>query len=1209
MVSRKYFGQTWWGNAWVEAITKIDYNTNRLPRGRTYANTGKVLNVQLREGIVEAKVKGRRAKPYQIAITLKKFNNEEIEKIQSCICEDPYLASELAMGKLPGELLSRLSQNSIFLLPTSWHDFEAKCSCPDWANPCKHIAAVYYLIANEVDKNPFILFHLRGIETNTLMLAAGFAESLPTTDEIKENFIPFDQTNPTAKMNKSDDEIEAELTSILDSLSQEKDNKPIFNLLDESPLFYSRGNFKKILLKAYQNIAKNVEKLQLLENYPHWLASNIILLDPENKKEQPLPATSFFIFSEKNALQDLDGLLKKIVIPEEIDGKLILKRKTGWLSPAETVIDYFIKLPLQITLDKTSSGARLLSIATTIALALAKTSLFLPQIKSDLEGHFFIYYTPLKQLKITQKIIDFLTELTPPNFFYHRKEKSLLFRPLAAESLLSLILTRIVHLFSGIKELDKLCNVFFGGTYYQAQKFNEKQTARVIHYWLSILNLGNNDFTSVITIKIPVMEKRKTFFQLQVEILNKKDPLSPLLPLQKLFTIKNNVFSQPVSKVRLSIAKQISMASSYFPPLKTVLRSKGKELSLINPLEMSKLIKNGQYILNMLGMHIVLPKELKVISSPKLSLKAKLKGKKKQGVSYLNLKDILSFSWEVALGNNRLSQEEFLKLVQSASGVVKFKDHFLLLQPEEVAKIINKINEPIPELSSSEILKAALTGETDHATLFQTDQKLQKIIRELSSFKHIKIPSTLKAVLRPYQIRGFQWLYSNTNKGLGSCLADDMGLGKTVQAICLILKIIEEKELHHPALVICPTTLIGNWLKECQKFAPSLNILTYHGTKRQLTTNSADLVITTYGLIRRESGKFQKRKWGLVIIDEAQNIKNADSKQSRAVKALKSGASIALSGTPVENRLSELWSIFDYLNPAYLGSQANFIRRFAIPIEKYRDHKKIDLLKKATAPFMMRRMKTDRSIIKDLPDKIVKNEYCYLTKEQTALYQQIVNANMPNISEAEGIARRGLIFSLITSLKQICNHPVHYTKKGTVLRQHSGKSEITISLLEKITSLREKVLLFTQYKEMGNLLTQLIQNEFQFEPYFFHGSLTRKKREMIIEDFQSNHHSPVMIISLKAGGTGLNLTAATNVIHYDLWWNPAVEDQATDRTYRIGQTKKVMVHRLITIGTFEEKIDEMIKAKKELSNLIVSGGERWLSELSNQELKEIFKLG
>lgn len=256
----------------------------------------------------------------------------------------------------------------------------------------------------------------------------------------------------------------------------------------------------------------------------------------------------------------------------------------------------------------------------------------------------------------------------------------------------------------------------------------------------------------------------------------------------------------------------------------------------------------------------------------------------------------------------------------------------------------------------------------------------------------------------------------------------------------------------------------------------------------------------------------------------------------------------------------------------------------------------------------MRRMKTDRSIIKDLPDKIVKNEYCFLSKEQTALYQHIVDINMQDIHKSEGISRRGLIFKLITSLKQVCNHPVHYTKKGSVLREHSGKSEMTISLLEKILSSREKVLLFTQYKEMGNLLVQLIQNEFQLVPLFFHGSLNRKNRETIIEDFQNGNHSPVMIISLKAGGTGLNLTAATNVIHYDLWWNPAVENQATDRTYRIGQTKKVIVHRFITIGTFEEKIDEIINAKKELSNLIISAGEKWLTELSNQELKQIFKL-
>jgi len=384
--------------------------------------------------------------------------------------------------------------------------------------------------------------------------------------------------------------------------------------------------------------------------------------------------------------------------------------------------------------------------------------------------------------------------------------------------------------------------------------------------------------------------------------------------------------------------------------------------------------------------------------------------------------------------------------------------------------------------------------------------------------------------------------------------------------------------------------------------------LTYHGPERQLITAHTDLVITTYGLLRREVEKFKKRKWNLIIIDEAQNIKNADSKQTKTVKALKGSGSIALSGTPVENRLTELWSIFDYLNPGYLGTRQNFIRRFAMPIEKYRDQRKIALLQKATAPFIMRRMKTDRSIIQDLPDKIVKNEYCYLSKEQTAIYQRVVDTNIQEISNSEGIARRGLVFKLMTSLKQICNHPVHYTKKGTVVKEHSGKAEMAISLLEKIVSAREKVLLFTQYKEMGNLLVQLIQTELQITPLFFHGSLTRKKREIMIEDFQNGNVSPIMIISLKAGGTGLNLTAATNVIHYDLWWNPAVEAQATDRTYRIGQSRKVVVRRLITIGTFEEKIDEMISAKKELAELTVSTGEKWLSELSNQELKEIFKL-
>jgi SNF2 family DNA or RNA helicase len=347
-----------------------------------------------------------------------------------------------------------------------------------------------------------------------------------------------------------------------------------------------------------------------------------------------------------------------------------------------------------------------------------------------------------------------------------------------------------------------------------------------------------------------------------------------------------------------------------------------------------------------------------------------------------------------------------------------------------------------------------------------------------------------------------------------------------------------------------------------------------------------------------------------VVIDEAQNIKNPETNQSKAVKMLNAGSYIAMSGTPVENRLTELWSIFDFVNRGYLGTQRDFIKNFAIPIEKFRNREKIHKLRKATAPFLLRRIKSDREIIKDLPDKTVKNEYCYLSKEQAALYQQVTESMMREIEQGEGIARKGLIFKLMTALKQICNHPVQYTKKGKAGRSHSGKTEKALSLIENIISDGKKALLFTQYREMGELLMELVREELHEEPLFFHGGLPRRKRDGMVENFQNNGKAtPLMIISLKAGGTGLNLTAASNVIHYDLWWNPAVEDQATDRTYRIGQTQNILVHRLISLGTFEEKIDEMLTAKKELADLTVASGESRLSELSNKELRELFTLG
>ena len=479
----------------------------------------------------------------------------------------------------------------------------------------------------------------------------------------------------------------------------------------------------------------------------------------------------------------------------------------------------------------------------------------------------------------------------------------------------------------------------------------------------------------------------------------------------------------------------------------------------------------------------------------------------------------------------------------------------------------------------------------------------------MTSSANIKLPESLTATLRPYQLAGFRWMVRNSSIGFGSLIADDMGLGKTVQVIAALLKFKEEGKLEkEKALVIVPTTLLTNWEKEIEKFAPSLRAVVYHGIARKLDMKPYDMLITTYGMVRSDLAKLKALKWRLVVIDEAQNIKNSNTDQTKAVKSLKSDFRIAMSGTPVENRLSEYRSIMDFVNPGYLGSEKAFEEEFSKPIQLNHDQAKAALFRKITAPFILRRMKTDKSIISDLPDKIENNHYCTLSKEQAAIYQNIVNNALEEIEQLDGIQRRGMVLKMITALKQICNHPDNFLKKGKADPSQSGKSLVLFDLLGQIRDAGEKTLIFTQYKEMGDILVKMIEQQFGMAPLFLHGGSTRIQRDVLVEEFQNRRNKWIFILSLKAGGTGLNLTAASHVVHHDLWWNPAVEAQATDRAYRIGQTKNVMVNRLITRGTFEEKIDDMLKSKKNLANLTVSSGEKWVGELSNKELKEIFML-
>jgi SNF2 family DNA or RNA helicase len=471
--------------------------------------------------------------------------------------------------------------------------------------------------------------------------------------------------------------------------------------------------------------------------------------------------------------------------------------------------------------------------------------------------------------------------------------------------------------------------------------------------------------------------------------------------------------------------------------------------------------------------------------------------------------------------------------------------------------------------------------------------------------------------LRPYQARGVSWLTFLERWGLGACLADDMGLGKTAQCLAFLLYLKEEKALEEPVLLVCPTSVLGNWEREVKKFAPSLKTIVHHGDKRSQgqafakAAKAAELVLTSYPIVQRDLKTLETVSWQGVVLDEAQNIKNAEAKQSQAVRQLQAQFRIALTGTPVENRLSELWSILDFLNPGYLGPKNFFQRRFAIPIERYGDITSLQTLRSLVQPFILRRLKSDRDIIQDLPDKQEMTVFCGLSAEQAALYQTVVDESLQTIEEADGIQRKGIILALLTKLKQICNHPALFKGNDSAngFQTRSAKLQRLEEMLEEAVAEGDRALIFTQFAEWGKLLKPHLEQQLGREVLFLYGSTPKKQREEMIDRFQQDPQGPrIFILSLKAGGVGLNLTRANHVFHYDRWWNPAVENQATDRVFRIGQTRNVQVHKFVCTGTLEERIHEMIESKKALAEQVVGTGENWLTELNTDQLRDLLTL-
>ncbi|OPZ74362.1 MAG: ATP-dependent helicase HepA [Firmicutes bacterium ADurb.Bin456] len=661
----------------------------------------------------------------------------------------------------------------------------------------------------------------------------------------------------------------------------------------------------------------------------------------------------------------------------------------------------------------------------------------------------------------------------------------------------------------------------------------------------------------------------------------------------------------------------------------------------LNEAEAWEFLDSGSVRLMQAGHIVLLPKWWGEVQKlvPSLRIKTRSPASARQD-SRLGVDQIVQFDWNLAIGDLELPEAEFREIVKKKRRLMQVRDKWIRLDPVYLKKIQKFIRKK-EGLSLGEILHLRLLGPAaatpaeqeagaeDNPLRVEVELsgQLAQMVEQLGNHTGITVPEaapSFRGALRPYQQMGAAWMLFLRRFGLGCCLADDMGLGKTIQWIAYLLKVREEENPARPALLICPTTVLGNWQKELARFAPGVGVRLHYGPQRPRgadfppSVEGAGVVLTSYNLAHLDGAELSMVDWDCICLDEAQNIKNAYTKQAAAIRRLKGRHRIAMTGTPMENHLTELWSIYNFINPGYLGGSGEFRRKFASVTGKKRDEGDISRVQKLIRPFLLRRVKSDPAIELDLPEKQEQKEYVPLTVEQASLYESVLHDLFEKLEEYEGMGRRGLILSALGRLKQVCSHPALLLKEDPPekVRDISGRSKKVERLLEMVAQLRQegdRCLIFTQFVRMGQLLQEVLLRELGEPSYYLFGGTPRKERDQMVARFQgaapdSGDNPNIFILSLKAGGLGLNLTAANHVFHFDRWWNPAVENQATDRSHRIGQSRHVMVHKFISLGTMEERIDEVLERKSDLNEQIIGGSEAWLTEISTGELRELFTL-